>query len=57
MCKDVFWPVLTVLTLQIAFKLDLFFIVTMSIYVSQLTIEQAHKEFNSLADKVAAKYE
>ena len=32
-------------------------IVTMSIPVSQLTVEDAHKEFNSLADKVAAKYE
>ena len=29
----------------------------MSIPVSQLTVEQAHKEFNSLADKIAAKYE
>ena len=29
----------------------------MSIHVSQLTVEQAHKEFNSLADKIAAKYE
>ena len=28
----------------------------MSIPVSQLTVEQAHKEFNSLADKIAAKY-
>ena len=32
-------------------------IVTMSIPVSQLTIEQAHKKFNFLADKIAAKYE
>ena len=29
----------------------------MSIPVNQLTVEQAHKEFNSLADKTAAKYE
>ena len=29
----------------------------MSIHVSQLTVEQAHKEFNSLEDKIAAKYE
>ena len=29
----------------------------MSVPVSQLTIEQAHKDFNSLADKIAAKYE
>ena len=29
----------------------------MSIAVSQLTAEQAHKEFNSLVDKIAAKYE
>ena len=29
----------------------------MSIPVSQLTVEQAHKEFNSLVEKIAAKYE
>ena len=29
----------------------------MSVPVSQLTVEQAHKEFNSLVDKIAAKYE
>ena len=29
----------------------------MSILVNQLTIEQAHKEFNSLLDKIAAKYQ
>ena len=29
----------------------------MSVPVSQLTVEQAHKEFNSLADKISAKYE
>ena len=29
----------------------------MSIPVSQLTVEQAHEDFNSLADKIAAKYE
>ena len=44
-------------TIQITFKLDLLFIVTMSVPVSQLTVEQAHKEFNSLVDKIAAKYE
>ena len=29
----------------------------MSTLVNQLTIEQAHKEYNSLADKIAAKYQ
>ena len=29
----------------------------MSTPVSQLTVEQTHKEFNSLPDKIAAKYE
>ena len=29
----------------------------MSIPVSQLTVEQGHKEFNSFSDKIAAKYE
>ena len=29
----------------------------MSVPVSQLTVEQAHKEFNSLVDKIAARYE
>ena len=29
----------------------------MSTPVTQLTVEEAHKEFNSLADKIAAKYE
>ena len=29
----------------------------MSIPVSQLTVQQAQKEFNSLADKISAKYE
>ena len=29
----------------------------MSTSVSQLSVEQTHKEFNSLADKTAAKYE
>ena len=48
---------LTVSTLQITLKLDLFFIVIMSVPVSQLTVEQAHKEFKSLADKIPAKYE
>ena len=31
--------------------------VTMSVPVSHLTVEEAPKEFNSLADKIAAKYE
>ena len=44
------------LTSQITLKLDLF-IVIMSIPVSQLTVEQAPKEFNSLAEKIAAEYE
>ena len=49
-----FWhSVSTVSTL----KLDLFFIVTMSVPVSNLTVEKAHKEFNSLADRIVAKYE
>ena len=52
-----FWPVSTVSTIQIAFKLDLLFIVTLPIPVSQLTVEQAHREFNSLVDKIAVKYE
>ena len=29
----------------------------MSIPVSHLTVEETHKEFNSLADKIVAKYE
>ena len=29
----------------------------MSVPVSHLMVEEAHKEFNSLADKIAAKYE
>ena len=40
--------------IEITFKLLL---LTMSIPISQLTVEQSHKEFNSLADKIAAKYE
>ena len=40
-------------TLQITFK----YIVMMFIPVTQLTVEDAHKELNSLADKIAAKYE
>ena len=32
-------------------------IVTMSVPVSQLRVQQAHKEFNSLVDKIAFKYE
>ena len=49
-----FWPsVLTVST----FEIGSFFIVIMSILESQLIVEQVYKEFNSLADKIAAKYE
>ena len=29
----------------------------MSVHASQLTVEQAHKEFNSLVDKIVGKYE
>ena len=29
----------------------------MSVPVSNFTVEEAHKEFNSLADRIAAKYE
>ena len=32
-------------------------VASMSILVNHLTVEQAHKEFNSLADKITAKYE
>ena len=32
-------------------------IITMSTPVNQVTVKEAHKEFNSLADKIAAKYE
>ena len=42
---------------MLTLKLDLFFIVIMSMPLSQLTIEQAHKKFNSLVDKFVAKYE
>ena len=38
-------------------KLDISFIVIMSVPVSHITVEEAHKEFNSLADKIVAKYE
>ena len=37
--------------------LTLHLFVTMSVPVSHLTVEEADKEFNSLADKIAAKYE
>ena len=48
------WPsVVTVST----FEIRSIFIVIMSIPESQLIVEQAHKEFNSLADNIAAKYE
>ena len=47
-----FWSsVLTVSTFQITLKLDLS-IVIMSIPVSQHTVEQANKEFNSFMDKM-----
>ena len=49
-----FLSVLAVSTLQITLKLS---IVIMSILVNQLTVEQAHKEFNSLVDKIAIMYE
>ena len=29
----------------------------MSVPITQLTVEEAHKEFNSLVDRIAAKYE
>ena len=29
----------------------------MSTFVSQLTVKQSHKEFNSLVDKIGDKYE
>ena len=44
------------LTLQITLKLDVF-IVIISVPVSHLTVEEAHKEFNSLVDRIAAKHE
>ena len=31
--------------------------VTVSVPVSHITVEEAHKDFNSLPDKIAAKYE
>ena len=40
--------------IQITFKLLL---LTMSAPITQLTVEEAHKEFNSLVDRIAAKYE
>ena len=39
------------------YKWHIFFIVIMSVPIAQLTVEEAHKEFNSLADRTAAKYE
>ena len=41
------------------FKLhiDCFDIANMSIPIHQLTMEQAHKEFNSLVDDISAKFE
>ena len=44
------------LILQITLKLDLF-IVIISVPVSHLIVEEADKEFNSLVDKIADKYE
>ena len=44
------------LPLQITLKLDLFIVIA-SVPISHLTVEEAHKEFNSLADQIAAKYE
>ena len=46
-----FGILLTPPTLQITFKS------IMSIPVTQLKVEEAHKEFNSLVDKIATKYE
>ena len=46
-----FGILLTPPTLQIIFKS------IMTIPVTQLTVEEAHKEFNSLADKIGTKYE
>ena len=43
-------------TLEITLKLDLF-IAIMSVSVSHFTVKETHKEFNSLVDKIAAKYE
>ena len=48
-----FGILLTPLTLQMIFKS----IVIMSVPVTQLTVEGGHKEFNSLVDRIAAKYE
>ena len=39
------------------YKLHSNYCYSMSVPVSQLTVEQAHKKFNSLTDKIAAKYE
>ena len=41
------------MTLQITFKS----IIIMSVPVTQLTVEEAHKECNSLVDRIATKYE
>ena len=40
--------------IQIIFKLLL---LTMSVPITQLIVEEAHKKFNSLADRIEAKYE
>ena len=52
-----FCPVLRVSNITNYIQIRSIFIVTMSIPVNLLTVEQAHKEFNSLVDKIAAKYE
>ena len=40
--------------IEITFKILL---LTVSVPVSQLTVKQAYKEFNSLGDNITAKYE
>ena len=44
---------------ELLLTLDITFVsyYSMSIPVSHLTVEETHKEFNSMADKIAAKYE
>ena len=43
-------------TLEITLKLDLF-IVVMSVPVGHLAVEEAHREFDSLVEKIVAKCE
>ena len=44
-------------SLMVSWLLNFNYCYSMSIPVGQLTVEQAHKEFNSLVDKKAVKYE